>query len=463
MENELENIKAQFKQDSPVYSAIKSPAAFDITQFQQDVLDDNTLLLEFSLGEKESYLWAVSKKEVSYYILPARKLIESRIEKMRQTFDSRQSLTNEEAQAHHQRIADLENIFNQEAQLLSIDLLGQISAQLQNKRLIVIPDGKLALLPLSALPVPNSEELLISRHEIVYQPSASFLNVLTKIRNSANPAYKDLLIFADPVFSDIDNRLLTKKEEKTISPSFFGLNLRDFRLYDANGKIPRLFATMEEADSIAETVGKSRTTIASGFAANRDRVLNPELKDYRILHFATHGLIDVERPEVSSIVLSQFDESGQKREGFLRLQDIYALDLKSDLVVLSACQSGVGKEMRGEGLMSLNNAFLQAGAKTVVSSAWKVDDKATAELMQKFYANLIGKSLTPSESLRQAQLEMSQSPRFKSPFYWAAFTIQGEYRQPISISTNYLNYLIGLILLIVATGLFGYWRSKKSY
>lgn len=466
LENELENIKAKFKQESPIYSAIKNPATFDIAQFQQNVLDDKTLLLEFSLGDKESYLWIIGKKEISHVVLPARNVFERRIEKISQTFEARLPIPDEDAETRNKRIEESEKIFSQEILALSNDLLGQIAEKLGDKRLIVVPDGKLALMPLSALPIPNSNELLISRHEIVYQPSASFLNVITKIHNPSKSPFKDLLIFADPVFSDIDNRLLAKKEGTENIPTVFGLNLRDFRLFDAKGKIPRLFATQEEADSIAETVGKSRTTIVFGFDANRDRVLDPDLKDYRILHFATHGLIDIERPEVSGIVLSQFDENGQKREGFLRLQDIYALDLASDLVVLSACQTGIGKEIRGEGLMSLNNAFLQAGAKTVVSSAWKVDDGATAELMRDFYANLTSKHLAPSEALRQAQLKMSKSTQFSSPFYWAAFTIQGEFRQPISVSTSYFYYKLGMILivfLVFAGSLFWYWRNKQLY
>jgi len=170
-------------------------------------------------------------------------------------------------------------------------------------------------------------------------------------------------------------------------------------------------------------------------------------------------LVDVKRPEVSSIVLSQFDENGQKREGFLRLQDIYALDLASDLVVLSACQSGVGKEIRGEGLMSLNNAFLQAGAKSVLSSAWKVDDAATAELMKRFYTNLSNQRLTAPEALRRAQIEMSRSTQFKSPFYWAAFSVQGEFRQPIPLSASYLYPILFVILTLAGAGF--YWRLRS--
>jgi CHAT domain-containing protein/Tfp pilus assembly protein PilF len=455
LDNELETIKADLKQQSPIYSAIKNPPPFDIAEFQQNSLDERTVLLEFAFGEKESYLWLIGKTEVSSYVLPTRDVLENRIDKIREVFESRQILPNESNEDYLKRIDNSESIFNAESKLLSNELLGQVVDKIADKRLIIVPDGKLAL------PFPNSDDNLIAKNEIVCEPSASLLSTLPKIQTHKQLPTKDLLVFADPVFDETDNRLTAKNEDRSILSTVLGLNLRDFRLMDANGKIPRLFATQAEADSIAETVGKSHTEIVSGFSANRERVLNSTISDYRMLHFATHGLVDVNRPEVSSIVLSQFDESGHKTEGFLRLQDIYALDLASDLVVLSACQSGVGKEIKGEGLMSLNNAFLQAGAKSVVSSAWKVDDDATAEFMKRFYANLVDKRFPASQALRQAQIEMSKSAQFSSPFYWAAFTVQGEFRQPISVSRNsFYPVLIG-VLGIIGVGLI--WRFRKRF
>lgn len=463
LENELEDIKGKLKQESPIYTSIKNPSTFDLSSFQKQILDKDSLFLEFSLGEKESYLWVISNKEHWQFTLPSRRVIEERVEKMRKTFDGRQQLPNEEPQRFQERISDLEKIFNQEAKLLSLDLFGQMDDKLRGKKLIIVTDGKLSFLPISALSYPNTDDLLITQNEVIYQPSGSFLSVLENLHKTNQIPSKDLLIFADPVFSDIDNRLLTKNPDVSNKENVLGSTLREFRLFDSEGKIPRLFATQEEAEAIAKAVGKTNTKLVSGFAANREQVLNPEIKDYKILHFATHGLIDVNRPEVSSIVLSQFDENGQKLEGFLRLQDIYSLDLASDLVVLSACQSGIGKEFKGEGLMSLSNGFLQAGAKTVVSTAWKVDDNATSLLMQHFYNNLIQKRLTPSDSLRKAQLELMQNPQFKSPFYWAAFTVQGEFRKPISVSYYPYYFKVGLLLLLAGVGVYWFLRKKKNY
>jgi CHAT domain-containing protein len=432
-----------------------------VAEFQQNSLDEKSVLLEFAFGEKESYLWLIGKNEVSSYVLPPREVLENRIEKIRKVFDERQMLQGEDVDAYQKRINDLEQNSASEAKLLSNELFGQIVDKITDKRLIIVADGKLSLLPVSALPFPNSEDFFINRNEIVYQPSASLLSILPKLQTSKTLPAKDLLVFADPVFNDSDQRLTAKKVTESSLPTILGLNLRDFRLTDANGNIPRLFATQAEADSIADTVGKSRVEIVSGFAANREKVLDSTISDYRMLHFATHGLVDVQRPEVSSIVLSQFDEIGNKKEGFLRLQDIYSLNLASDLVVLSACESAVGKQIKGEGLMSLNNAFLQAGAKSVLSSAWKVDDDATAEFMKRFYANLVNKRRTTAEALRQTQLEMVNSTQYKSPFYWAAFTVNGEFRQPISVSTNYFYYVLFGVLAVLGVGLA--WRFKKRF
>ncbi len=451
LEHELEEIKAELKQKSPIYSAIKNPESFDLTDFQQNILDDNSILLEFSLGEEESYLWLVSKTNFSHVILPGRKNIEASIEKIHQTFTSRQPSQNEDIETYLKRSRDAEDVYNQEISLLSKEILEPIAEKIANKRLIIVPDGKLTLLPFATLIHPITKQPLIHNNEIVYQPSATFLSFLTKLKNKNNPPQKDLLVFADPVFSDDDVRLNIKPKNEVYSPGIMSLNLRDFNLMDENGRISRLFASQGEAESITKIVGTTQTSIISGFEANRERVLNSDLSNYKILHFATHGLVDVKRPEISSIVLSQFDIDGNKNEGFIRLQDIYALNLNTDLVVLSSCESGVGKEIRGEGLLSINNAFLQAGAKSVLSSAWRVDDQATAELMKLFYQELVDKKLPPSEALRQAQIKLSENPQYSSPFYWAAFTVHGEFRNPVIIEKSYQSYyvLIGIVGILL--------------
>ncbi len=152
------------------------------------------------------------------------------------------------------------------------------------------------------------------------------------------------------------------------------------------------------------------------------------MSQYRIIHFATHGLLNSEHPELSGIVLSLVNENGQPVNGFLRLNEIYNLNLSADLVVLSACQTALGKEVKGEGLIGLTRGFMYAGSPRVVASLWKVDDVATAELMKLFYQKMLREQMRPAAALRAAKVEMWQQKRWNAPFYWAAFEIQGEWR-----------------------------------
>ena len=169
--------------------------------------------------------------------------------------------------------------------------------------------------------------------------------------------------------------------------------------------------------------------MALDFAATRQSAMNPDLSQYRILHFATHGLLNSNRPELSGLVFSLIDEQGRTQDGFLRLPDTYELKLPADLVVLSACRTGLGQEIRGEGLVGLTRGFMYAGAARVLVSLWNVDDAATAELMRRFYQKMLGsEKLSPAAALRAAQLSLSQDRRWAAPYYWAGFILQGEPR-----------------------------------
>ena len=158
-------------------------------------------------------------------------------------------------------------------------------------------------------------------------------------------------------------------------------------------------------------------------------VTSAEFGQYRIIHLATHGLLNSTHPELSGIVLSLVDQHGQPQDGFLRLHEIYNLKLPAELVVLSACQTALGKEVRGEGLVGLTRGFMYAGAPRVVASLWKVDDKATAELMKRFYQAMLGEQrMRPAAALRAAQVEMLKQKEWEDPYYWAAFVLQGEWK-----------------------------------
>ncbi|MCY7344797.1 MAG: CHAT domain-containing protein [Pyrinomonadaceae bacterium] len=463
LNNELENIKADLKQNSPLYSAIKNPAPFDVGAFQRDVLDENSLLLEFSFGADASYLWLVGKNFVESYILPPREQIESRIENLRKLLDSRGMLKDESIEDYQARIAAAETEFARESQIFSRELLGQVADKIKDKRLIIVPDGKLHYFPIAALPFPDSPDNtpILLTNETIYEPSAATLALLMRNGQKSFAAPKNLLVFSDPIFSSQDARMTTDQTVNETRPADSLLPAENFRFAESLTSLVRLNASKEEADAIVQIVGASESTTLDGAAATRENALDASLADYKIIHFATHGLVNEERPELSGIVLSQVDENGQPRNGVVRLHDIYEMNLSADAVVLSACSTGIGKEVKGEGLLSLKNAFLQVGAKSVVSSLWKVDDYAAQELMKNFYRELVSGNTTTSEAMRRAQISLRQNPQYQSPFYWAAFTVEGDFRNVPKLAADSDNRFYGFLIFPFALTAFMVYRRFK--
>jgi CHAT domain-containing protein len=183
-----------------------------------------------------------------------------------------------------------------------------------------------------------------------------------------------------------------------------------------------------EAEEIARFAGERRTRLALDFDASRALATGAEIGRYRLVHFATHALLNTRDPELSGVVLSLVDEEGRPQNGFLRLYDIYNLEINADLVVLSACQTALGQEVRGEGLIGLTRGFMYAGTPRVVATLWRIDDRATAELMRRFYRGILEQGLRPAAALRAAQASMWRETRWRSPHFWAGFTFQGEWR-----------------------------------
>jgi CHAT domain-containing protein len=273
---------------------------------------------------------------------------------------------------------------------------------------------------------------LVVNHEIVSIPSASTMAVLRRENadRKAAPA-KLLAVLADPVFSTDDGRVgrarAAAKAPGTAPNASLERSLNDLGM--GGGRLFRLPGTRREAAGIVSLVPQEQRREALDFDASRSMMMSPEIGQYRIIHLATHGLLNGVHPELSGVVLSLVDRQGQPQDGFLRLNEIYNLKLGADLVVLSACQTALGKEVPGEGLVGLTRGFMYAGAPRVMASLWKVDDRATAELMKSFYGSMLGSdALRPAAALRAAQIRMWKTPEFASPYYWAAFTLQGEWR-----------------------------------
>ena len=442
----LQDVQAEIRKQSPRYAALTQPQILSLREVQQ-TLDNDSLLLEYKLGEERSFLWAVTKNELRFYELPNRTEIEAQARKVYQLLTARNQRPGNETNVQYQtRLVRDENEYTEAASKLSRIILDPVSSILKSQRLILVNDGALQYIPFAALPIVSKEATnnaqqaldkpLIFNHEIVILPSASTIEVLRRETSLRKPAPKTIAVFADPVFEADDIRVVGRgkripkpsqrgiDEARLIKTSFSAHEVKEKESFS----ISRLPSTRLEAEAILKIVPSEETYVAQGFEANRSNVMTPALAQYRIVHFATHGRLDSEHPELSGIYLSLVDERGHRQEGFLPLHEIYNLELNADLVVLSACQTGLGKEVRGEGLIGLTRGFMYAGAARVAASLWKVDDKATAELMKRFYRFMLKEKMTPSASLRAAQIELLKEKRWQSPYFWAGFVIQGEWR-----------------------------------
>ena len=422
LESEYQDVQAVIRKSSPRYASVTQPSVLTAQQIRTNLLDRDTLLLEYSLGEERSYLWVVSKDELQSFRLPARAKIEAQAIQVSRLIAARAPARALEAAASE----------------LSRMVFGGSGPALGGKRLLIVPDGALQSVPFAMLPEPGTHDPLVVRHEVVMTPSASALAALRTQVAGRKPAPKTLAVFADPVFDGSDPRaggvastFVPKPEAARLLEHLSADSTASGSTSSGNAsalRIPRLPYTAQEAEQILRVVPDKSNLKAVGFDASRATAIGGQLSEYKYLHFATHGYLDTERPELSALVLSQIDRRNQPEDGFLRVDDIYNARLSADLVVLSACQTGLGKEVRGEGLMGLTRAFLYAGVPRVIVSLWNVNDQATSELMADFYKKLLRGGKRPSEALREAQVELRKQKRWESPYYWAAFVQHGDWQ-----------------------------------
>lgn len=436
---DYQEVRARIREQSPRYAALTQPELVSVDSILQEVRDPDTLLLEYSLGEERSYLWAVGGDGVEGFELPARAAIEETARKTYEAMTARQTLGEQPSSRRDEAAREADAEYERRAAALSRMVLGPVAARLGGRRLLIVADGFLQYIPFEALPTPKgSGEPMLSSHEIVGLPSVLILTALR--RENESPAPKTIAVLADPVFDKDDPRVSGRRasvgaREADATQADASQSEGDFYLsramkdVDGGAVIPRLPSTGREARAVRDLVPAGEALIATDFDASRERALSEEMGRYRIVHFATHAILDDEHPELSGIILSLVDERGAPRSGFLRLHDIYNLDLPSDLVVLSACRTGLGRNVPGEGLVGLTSGFMYAGAKSVVASLWQVDDKATSELMGHFYRALLKEGMTPASALRAAKREMLKREEYRAPYFWAAFVLQGEYRE----------------------------------
>jgi CHAT domain-containing protein len=443
-----QQIQGQIRTASPRYAALVQPAPLTLEKIQRDVLTADTLLLTYALGEERSFLWLVTPDSMKSFELPARTVIEDAARRVYGLLTERnKALKGETAEQRLLRVRRGDQQYAEAAGKLSEMLFGRVEPELRQKRLVIVADGALQYVPFGALPAPRSEAAakfvpLIVDHEIVSLPSVSVLALMREEVEGRKPGRKLIAVLADPVFTENDERVLAvrgldKKAGMSLAanrtrsidsqpPDAPARALRGFDLLD--GGIARLPFSRREADAIMAFVPAGEGMLAVGFRASRATAVSEELAQYRYIHFATHGLLNSEHPELSGILLSAFDESGKRQNGFLQLHEVYNLRLSADLVVLSACQTALGRDIRGEGLVGLTRGFMYAGVPRVLASLWQVDDAATADLMREFYKAMLTEGMRPAEALRIAQVRMSQQTQWNSPYYWAAFTLQGDWK-----------------------------------
>jgi len=426
--------REQIRASSPAYTSLTQPHSLSTKEVQQ-LLDGDTLLLAYSLGDERSYVFAVTQDSLAVYPLPKSTEIE---EATRRAYE--ELSVNSPATGYESTVA------------LSRTLLGAVAERLGKKRLVIIADGALQYVPFAALRTSQGAPL-IAEHEIVNLPSASTLAVLRKETETRTRAPKQVAVLADPVFDSNDERLkpaapndLRKKDPAKNENSTVATGTQPAIVEDSTADLltrsaadlgmtakgtlylPRLLSTRQEAKSILAVTQAGQALEALDFDASRATATSPTLAQYRIVHFATHGLVNSTHPELSGLVLSLVNLQGEPQNGFLDLQDIYNLNLPADLVVLSACETALGHRIQGEGLVGLTRAFMYAGAPRVVASLWRVPDRATAELMKQFYTAMLVESLPPAAALRKAQITLSKEKRWSAPYYWAGFTLQGEWK-----------------------------------
>ncbi len=452
---EFEQIQAKIRASSPRYAALTQPKTLDLKAIQTEVLDENSILLEYALGEEKSFLWIVSKNDFQTIELPAKSEIENLARKFYEALTARnKQIKFETANEREDRIFIADSDLQKFSRELSVKIIAPAARFIENKQLLIVADGALQYVPFAALQVPsskfkvqsednkgngqrtmNKEHFLIETNEIVNLPSASVLAVLrNETANRQIPA-KTLAVLADPIFDKTDERFQEIARKTKPKPEFIAVSKNktrgggsEFSLTRDGLDLPRLPFTRREADLISATVPENKREKLLDFSVNKAAAMSSGLSDFQYIHFATHGFINNENPELSGIVFSMLDEKGMERDGFLRVGDIYNLKFPAEMVVLSGCQTGLGKEIKGEGLIGLTRGFMYAGTKRVTVSLWDVNDEGTSELMARLYHEMFGKKISPAKALRLAQISLINSKKWNNPYFWSTFILQGEPR-----------------------------------
>jgi CHAT domain-containing protein len=415
IENQLVLKQVELRRVNHHYRALTAPDTVTVSELQR-LIDSDSVMLQYYLAKDRSFVWVVTDDAVHVRQIAGSESINAASARLIASLRS----PNLDADAGTDQADALRSVSELVLQPVA-DLIGA-------QRVIVVADGMLNYLPFHTLLLAENDDVssLLDTREVVALPSMSVLAALRK-RHTEEDVRRSIAIFADPVFNLTDPRLVSVDGRPPVAQTQSELAPNWATRSVLSGDLPRLQGTRNEAMAIAELFADDPPLIALGFEASRNSVFASNLRDYRILHFATHGMVDRRSPELSSLVLSRFDSQGEPQNGYLRLHDIYRLDLNADLVVLSACETGLGTDISGEGLVGLTQGFLYAGARSLLISLWDVPDAATAELMTRFYGHVTRDNMRPAEALRLAQVSMASDRRWRDPYFWGAFILLGDW------------------------------------
>ncbi|HWN42971.1 MAG TPA: CHAT domain-containing protein [Thermoanaerobaculia bacterium] len=409
-EQEREQLEWQIQREHPHYAAFRNPALLPPDRIQ-GMLDERTALLEYAVGQESSFLFVVTRDRLEGFRLASAGEIAGLVETVRKSLEEPGSLQRRRyAEAAH-RLYEI--------------LLAPAEAMLVDKpHLIFSPDGPLLQLSFEALltaPAPPGRgyaglPYLIREKSVAYVPSASVLLELGMPAEGAVLASRGaglFLGFADPAHEQAP----VFQGPAAVSP--LARTLQDAGLPSPQ-RLPNARNELLEISKLFPPGQAQR--FLDGDASEENVKENPVLREARWIHFAVHGFVDESRPELSGLVLRL--DGDPKENGLLQVYEIFNLELSADLVVLSACDTGRGSNIRGEGIVGISRALLYAGAASVVVSLWQVADTSTADLMVHFYRHLVA-SGDKAEALRLSKLEMIQGGQYDHPYYWAPFILIG--------------------------------------
>ncbi len=422
-EQELETLNRKIRLSSPLYANLKYPQTVSLEEAQVSLPDESTAYFAYCIGKNCSYAFVITRNKINAFELPPADILRVEIKHFLQIITDK-----------------TRNNFQPGYKLFTLLVKPGLGRGIN--RIIFVPDDILHFLPFETL-ITQKDNLswLVQDYRVSYAPSiTSFREIL--LRKKRKDQKKDILSFGNPYFGEYEgsgnsDAVLSRDETQE------------------NFHLNSLKYSQLEVDKIAALFKKNRRDVYTGEEATEVSLKQAALEDYKIIHFATHGLIDNRNPARSSIVLSLRDLSSE--DGFLQMREVFNLKMDADLVALSACQTGLGQFIKGEGIEGINRAFFFAGASSVLMSLWAVNDQASYQFMQRFYTHLRS-SDSIVNALRKSKIEMINSEALSHPFYWAGFVVSGRADKVLFSSARsnkvfpaiLFAFLFGVFLLIAA-------------